>query len=80
MEDARDVHVGISQARFDDPLGRHPDVITEIVCTDPRGHIVWRQEAAPKVMKRQRWGDDGGVSQRGGRDDGLTFDVERVRV
>lgn len=40
-------------------------MIAEIVCTDTGGHIVWRQEAAPKLVKRQRWTNQARVSENG---------------
>lgn len=44
-----------SQSGLDDAFGGHPDMIAEIVRTDAGGDIVWRQEATPKIVKRQRW-------------------------
>lgn len=40
-------------------------MIAEIIRTDASGHIVWRQQATPKFVKRQRWTNQGqeGVSE-----------------
>lgn len=44
-----------SQSRLDNALGGHPNVITKIVGAYARNYIVWRQDATPKLVKRQRW-------------------------